>query len=411
MLYDDAVISVRNLKKSYRIFSNSGDRIKQAMTLGLRKYHREFTAIDDISFDIRRGETIGIIGRNGSGKSTLLQLICGILKPSSGAIMVNGRVSALLELGAGFNPEFTGRENVYFQGALMGLTKNDMDARFDDIEALSDIGQFIDQPVQTYSSGMFVRLAFAVAIHLDPDILVVDEALSVGDIEFQAKGKQKMQEKIEAGCTLILVSHDIGTIKSICNRAFHLDHGKLIAHGESGAICDEYVSELLLGDKSPRQPSDNTRRIRRSGGTGAARVLAVDMDLESEQECFYGKNINIRVRFQAQSALNKLVISFYIKNSQLLEVLGTSTEYEGVQIEPMDAGQVGCIEFKFRNPLRSDSYSVTVILADDAYDTRQYYDWVEHACLFKSYDIPGQTRWAFTCPEISVNYSDPPIGR
>ena len=210
MSSDDIAISVRNLTKSYRLFGHPGDRIKQFFSLGLKQYHREFTALKDVSFDIKKGETVGIIGRNGSGKSTLLQLICGILKPTTGTVQVNGRVSALLELGAGFNPEFTGRENVYFQGALMGFTEAQMDERFDEIAAFADIGEFIDQPVRTYSSGMFVRLAFAVAIHVDPDILVVDEALAVGDMAFQRKCFAQIDRLRAAGCTIALVTHDMG---------------------------------------------------------------------------------------------------------------------------------------------------------------------------------------------------------
>jgi ABC-type polysaccharide/polyol phosphate transport system ATPase subunit len=183
----DAVISVNKLTKTYRIFGHPGDRIKQALTFGRMRFHREFTALKDVSFEIKKGETIGIIGRNGSGKSTLLQLICGILKATAGSVQVNGRIVALLELGAGFNPEFTGTENVYFQGALMGFTRAQMDERFDGIADFAEIGEFIDQPVRTYSSGMFVRLAFSTAMHLNPEILVVDEALAVGDAGFQQK--------------------------------------------------------------------------------------------------------------------------------------------------------------------------------------------------------------------------------
>ncbi|PKO58767.1 MAG: ABC transporter ATP-binding protein, partial [Betaproteobacteria bacterium HGW-Betaproteobacteria-17] len=202
----DIAISVRNLSKTYRIFGHPGDRIKQALTLGRVPFHREFTALKDVSFEIKKGETVGIIGRNGSGKSTLLQLLCGILKPSSGSVTVNGRVSALLELGAGFNPEFTGRENVYFQGALMGFTRRQMEERFDDIAAFADIGEFVDQPVRMYSSGMFVRLAFAVAIHMEPEILVVDEALGVGDAAFQSKCFQRISAIREGGGSILLVT-------------------------------------------------------------------------------------------------------------------------------------------------------------------------------------------------------------
>lgn len=225
---DAIAISVRNLTKTYRIFGHPGERLKQAMTFGLKRYHREFTALKDVSFDIKKGETVGIIGRNGSGKSTLLQLICGILKPTSGTVKVNGRVSALLELGAGFNPEFTGRENVYFQGALMGLTKEEMAERFDDIAAFADIGEFIDQPVRTYSSGMFVRLAFAVASSVDAEIMLIDEALAVGDIAFQARCFIRIKQLQNKGTTFLLVSHSTAQILNQANTALMLDHGELI---------------------------------------------------------------------------------------------------------------------------------------------------------------------------------------
>jgi len=225
---NDIAISAKNLTKTYRIFGHPGDRIKQALTLGRMRFHRNFTALQDISFEIKKGETVGIIGRNGSGKSTLLQLICGILKPTSGTVTVNGRISALLELGAGFNPEFTGRENVYFQGAVMGVPRNEMDAKFDDIAAFADIGEFIDQPVRIYSSGMFVRLAFAVAINVDPDVLVVDEALAVGDEAFQRKCFAYFQTLQERGVTLLLVSHATATIIDLCERAILMDSGRML---------------------------------------------------------------------------------------------------------------------------------------------------------------------------------------
>ena len=224
---DDIAISVRNLSKTYRLFAHPGDRIKQAATFGLRKYHKEFTALKDVSFDIRKGETVGIVGRNGSGKSTLLQLICGILKPTSGTLRVNGRVSALLELGAGFNPEFTGRENVYFQGALMGFTQVQMAERFDDIVEFADIGEFIDQPVRMYSSGMFVRLAFAAAINVGPDVLVVDEALSVGDAAFQQKCFDRIYDIQSRGMTMLAVSHNPYQIERLCTRVAVMDGGRL----------------------------------------------------------------------------------------------------------------------------------------------------------------------------------------
>lgn len=240
----DVAISVRNLTKNYRIFGHPTDRIKQALTLGRMRFHREFTALQDVSFEIRKGETVGIIGRNGSGKSTLLQLICGILKPTSGELKVNGRISALLELGSGFNPEFTGRENVYFQGAIMGIPKEEMEAKFDDIAAFADIGDFIDQPVRVYSSGMYVRLAFSSAIHTTPDILVIDEALSVGDEPFQRKCFERIRQIRESGGTIIYVSHNMASVVELCDRALLMEHGRLTARGEPKLVVASYLKNL-----------------------------------------------------------------------------------------------------------------------------------------------------------------------
>lgn len=249
---DDIAISVRNLTKTYRIFNHPGDRIKQAMTFGLRKYHKKFTAIKDVSFDVRKGDIVGVIGVNGSGKSTLLQLVCGILKPTTGSISVNGRVSALLELGAGFNPEFTGRENVYFQGALMGLTQAQMDRRFDDIVSFANIGEFIDQPVRMYSSGMYVRLAFTVAVNVDPEILVVDEALAVGDAGFRSRCFRRIGELRKAGCTIFFVSHSMEEITRICGKVMLLDEGELLLAGKPGQVVKQYQNIIGAGSDARR---------------------------------------------------------------------------------------------------------------------------------------------------------------
>jgi ABC-type polysaccharide/polyol phosphate transport system ATPase subunit len=254
----DIVISARGLCKTYRLFGHPGDRVKQFFSLGLKSYHREFTALKDVSFDIKRGETIGIIGRNGSGKSTLLQMICGILKPTAGAIEVIGRISALLELGAGFNPEVTGRENVYFQGALMGFTKVQMDARFDEIAAFADIGEFIDQPVRTYSSGMFVRLAFAAMIHVDADILVIDEALAVGDATFQRKCIDKLGSYLNRHDKILLfVSHNLQQVERVCSKVIWLDQGAVKLLGDSDKVCSTYQEsshQLIQGRTDAGKP-------------------------------------------------------------------------------------------------------------------------------------------------------------
>ncbi|UUZ65752.1 ABC transporter ATP-binding protein [Polaromonas sp. P1-6] len=241
----DIAISVKNLTKTYRIFGHPGDRIKQAFTFGRMRFHREFTALKDVSFEIKKGETVGIIGRNGSGKSTLLQLICGILKPTSGSVEVNGRISALLELGAGFNPEFTGAENIYFQGALMGLSRKEMDSRFHEIAAFADIGEFIDQPVRTYSSGMFVRLAFAVATSVDAEIILIDEAMAVGDIAFQSRCFSRIRQLKNKGITFLLVSHSMAQILSNAGSSLLLDSGSLLMFDENvGSVVAAYEARV-----------------------------------------------------------------------------------------------------------------------------------------------------------------------
>lgn len=274
---EDIAISVRNLTKSYRLFGHPGDRIKQFFSLGLKKYHHEFTALRDVSFDIRKGETVGIIGRNGSGKSTLLQVICGILKPTNGIVEVNGRISALLELGAGFNPEFTGRENVYFQGALMGFTKSEMDERFDGITKFADVGEFIDQPVRTYSSGMFVRLAFSVSVHVDPDILIVDEALGVGDAEFQERSISKMRAFQKSGGTIVFVSHSIPIVRNFTQHVLWLEAGGIRYSGKAPEACQAYLASMEQPNRDISVPQGGHHR-HASGRSKLISITSVSID-------------------------------------------------------------------------------------------------------------------------------------
>jgi ABC-type polysaccharide/polyol phosphate transport system ATPase subunit len=248
----DFAIRVRNLSKCYEIYDAPHDRLKQFVLPSLRrlagrpveKHFREFLALDDVSFEIYKGETVGIIGRNGSGKSTLLQMICGTLSPSSGSVETTGRIAALLELGSGFNTEFTGRENVYLNAAVLGLTRAEIDSRFDDIAAFADIRHFMDQPIKNYSSGMVARLAFSVAIQVNPDVLVIDEALSVGDMAFQEKSFTRMKQIRDAGTSILFVSHSTSAVRNFCDRAIWLDIGRMRLIGERLRICDEYQREV-----------------------------------------------------------------------------------------------------------------------------------------------------------------------
>lgn len=239
---DSVAIRVENLTKIYKLYNTPVDRLKEALSPIRRKYHHDFHALQNVSFEVKKGETMGVIGKNGSGKSTLLKMITGVLTPTSGGVSVNGKVSALLELSAGFNPELTGIENVYFNGSLMGYCREEMDNRLDNVLRFADIGEFVYQPVKTYSSGMFVRLAFAVAINVEPEILIVDEALSVGDIFFQQKCYTEIRRKIDGGTTCLFVSHDTAAVSNLCKRAILLDKGVVVIDSSTEKVVNSFIS-------------------------------------------------------------------------------------------------------------------------------------------------------------------------
>lgn len=379
---DDIAIAARNLSKRYRLFGHPGDRIKQFMSLGLRRYHREFTALQDVSFDIRRGETVGIIGRNGAGKSTLLQLVCGILKPTTGTVKVNGRISALLELGAGFNPEFTGRENVYFQGALMGFTKAQMDARFDEIAAFADIGEFIDQPVRTYSSGMFVRLAFSAALALEPDILVADEVLGVGDVEFQKKCFARLAALKARGGTILLVSHALEQVGLHCSSALLLENGTLVLAAGTEAVLQRYLqsapavhgrtagigAEAGGTDLLSRRPGYN--RGEKRWGDRAASILdacIVQNGIENPLLLWPGVRCEVRLWCEFHANIDRPVFGLVIRsctgtpvfatNSRIL--LGAGTPSAGRQGERL------CVRFAFNPLFEEGEYLISFGLASE----------------------------------------------
>ncbi len=245
---DNIAIKIENLYKSYKLYSKPGDRVKEAFTGNKGKYCRETYILNGINLEVKSGEVIGIIGTNGAGKSTLLKIITGVLTPTRGKVNVNGKVSALLELGTGFNPEFTGIKNIYLNGAMMGYTHEEMEKRIESIIEFADIGDFIYQPVKTYSSGMFARLAFAAAINVDPEILIVDEALSVGDLRFQMKCMDKMKSMMDNGVTVLFVSHDINAIRRLCTKAVWVKEGVVASFGETNKICDQYLEYLKLGE-------------------------------------------------------------------------------------------------------------------------------------------------------------------
>ncbi|MBK5414537.1 ABC transporter ATP-binding protein [Pseudomonas sp. TH31] len=405
MSSEKIAISVRSVSKCYRTYANPRDRLKQVFIPRVQRlvgtppsqYGQEYWALNDISFDIYKGETVGIVGRNGSGKSTLLQMICGTLTPTLGEIQTNGRVGALLELGSGFNPEFTGRENVYLNGAVLGLTRNEIDARFDSIAAFADIGKFLDQPVKNYSSGMGVRLAFAVQAQIDPDILIVDEALAVGDARFQAKCFERLRQLKENGTSILLVTHSGEQVVTHCSRALLLDASELKMVGEPRKVVNHYM-DLLFGRekkatsnngidapvKDAVEDDENTFTSSKDAdlyhtrahynsneyrwGDGAATIL--DFDIRSNGKRFSSASdsssvitIDLSIKF------NKLIISpilgFNIKTKEGVTIFGSNSALlECSNFETKgEAGSVISARLKFDNFLASGDYFISIGVA------------------------------------------------
>jgi len=363
----DIAIRVQNITKAYQIYDKPQDRLKQSLCQGRKQFYREFKALDDVSFEVKKGETVGIIGRNGSGKSTLLQIICGTLAPTSGTVEVNGRVAALLELGAGFNPEFTGKENVYMNATILGLSKEEIDAKYDEIVAFADIGDFIDQPVKTYSSGMYARLAFSVVIHVDPDVLIVDEILAVGDSLFQAKCVKKFYEIKESGCTIVFVSHDEYQVRHVCDYAAYLKEGNLVYFGNTADAFDAYKYDLGL---MKANISEDIHELKKS--TFSFQPFSINhvslVNEVGEDVSRLGTHEMVRLIVEYEccdlSFCEKvsLVVNLYQHDS--LYLFGTTTLMEG--IEPFILNEKGKIEILFPNiPLLRGNYKWRVAINDE----------------------------------------------
>lgn len=403
----EIAIRVKNLSKCFNIYDQPRDRLKQAIFPRLRRllgrapksYHREFWALKDANFEIRRGETVGIIGRNGSGKSTLLQLLCGTLTPTHGEIEVTGKVAALLELGAGFNPEFTGRENVFLSGSFYGLTTEQVQARFDRIAAFADIGEHIEQPVKTYSSGMFVRLAFAVIAHVDADILVIDEALSVGDAVFTQKCMRFIRTFQENG-TLLFVSHDMQSVVNLCRNAIWLNAGETRMKGTSKSVSEAYLQytlqevygeEAILKSATPKQieleasmfeeaaapvldyeaqASVSSNLLDAQGwSTGGATIEGVRIEsLSAVNEGILrgGEPIRLVVKARAHQPIDRPILGFIVRDRLGQNLFGENTlPFTALRPASVTAGQAFEAEFDFRLPMLPDGqYSVTASVAD-----------------------------------------------
>jgi len=370
----DVAIRVQGLTKRYHIYSQPADRLKQMLWRGRRRFYDEFTAVSDVTFGVKRGQTVGIVGKNGSGKSTLLQLICGTVAPSAGTVEVRGRLSALLELGAGFDPDMSGRENVYIYASILGLNGSEIDQHYNDIVAFADIGKFIDQPVKTYSSGMCIRLAFAVAIHVEPEILVVDEALAVGDASFQYKCIKKIEKMQQGGVTILVVTHDVGTVKKLCTRAIWLHQGRLVSDGNAVAVADLYQdfirseSFAIADGRVANESAPEVSVVQETAGIASAGringVIVRDERGGAVTNVVLGDTITIIVTYELYRDLPEgVIVGAAIFRSDDVYVCGLNTALDAVKM-PSDAGIHGVSLVIERMPLLSGSFYIKVGLFD-----------------------------------------------
>lgn len=338
-------LEVHDLTKIYRLYRSPKDRLREFFNLNAAKHHREFVALDHVSFAVEQGETVGVVGRNGSGKSTLLKILCGVTRPTSGRVTVNGRLSSLLELGAGFDPEFTGRENVYMTSALMGFSKRDIDRLLPEIEAFADIGEYIEQPVKRYSSGMFVRLAFSTAINVDPDILLVDEALAVGDMAFQLKCVERMKAFQQSGRTIVLVTHQLHMVRNFCSRAIWLDDGRCKAWGEVATVLDAYKD---FGGWGPNSGDEEEIVVQDSGEPllSIEDVLVTDENLQLVEVVEFGTPFAIAVRYRLNRQYDGLVGGVAVLAKGEVNVCGLNTKRDRVTLP----SKPGCYELSVHYP-------------------------------------------------------------
>jgi lipopolysaccharide transport system ATP-binding protein len=424
----DIAVQLSDVAKCYQIYERPQDRLKQAimprlrrwMRLGSRQYYREFWALKNVSLSVRKGETLGIIGRNGSGKSTLLQILCGTLNPTAGGVNIVGRVGALLELGSGFNPDFTGRENIYMNGAVLGLTSSQITARFDDIVAFADIGDFIEQPVKTYSSGMYVRLAFAVIAHADADILVIDEALSVGDVFFGQKCMRFLRDFMQRG-TVIFVSHDTSAVVNLCDRVIWLQSGEVVCEGRAKDVTALYLEDLNYeshgqlvehddgthaAESIPEFPVRDMRqdmlnsspyrndieifefsRDSRAFGVGRATVVDAgffDADGRPLSWIVGGEAVRLTIRCRAEATLSGPIIGFEVYD-RLGQVIFADNTYLATLARPREvaAGELVVAHFDFAMPImREGDYTMSVAIAEGTQQNHIQHHWMHEALGF-----------------------------
>lgn len=407
----DIVVDFQQVSKSYPIYDSPGDRLKELLSLNRVSRHRDFWALRDVTFHINRGETFCVIGENGSGKSTMLQIIAGILPPTSGTVAVRGRVAALLELGSGFNPEFSGRDNVYLNAAILGLSSQEIDKRYKDIEAFAEIGDFINQPVKTYSSGMAVRLAFSVAIHVDPEILLVDEALAVGDIYFRQRCMRKVHDLRSRGVTIVFVSHAVGDVKAVGDRTLWLDQGRVRELGVTDAVVAKYLAAMVKKDSSYlelKKKTTITRSVRFTApeicdtipnidhrhGNGDAEVIGITVMDQYGSPLHVlepGIRIIIRISVRAVRHVELPIVGFMMRNHLGIDFAGTNTAREGFELPPMIPGDVYTVDFYVDLPdLYPASFSFSPAIANGTLHAYENCDWIDNAIALQMGHGEGQ---------------------
>lgn len=396
-----SVIEFREVSKTYPIYPKPSARLKELACLNRVAFHHDFWALRDITFEVRRGETFCIVGENGSGKSTLLQIVAGILHPSAGTVSVQGRVAALLELGSGFNPEFSGRDNVYLNAAILGFSRKDMDRKFREIEEFAEIGEFINQPVKTYSSGMSIRLAFAVAIHVEPEILIVDEALAVGDIYYRQRCMRKVHELRQQGITVLFVSHDTSDVKAIGDRVMWLEGGRIRALGDPEPVIANYLAAMVEKDSayqkhthsaatfSPDVPRkapevvEHIPNVDRRYGDGRAEILGIAV-LNPQGQPIYtlepDSQIVVRISVIAHQDVASPLVGFMLRNHMGIDFSGTNTAREGFNLPSMTAGDVFTVDFHTHLPqLYPSAFSFSPAVADGTLLAYSMCDWIDNA--------------------------------
>jgi ABC-type polysaccharide/polyol phosphate transport system ATPase subunit len=388
-------VSVESVSKQYRIYDRPADRLKETLTRGRWKAHREFWALKDISFNVEAGTTTGIVGPNGSGKSTLLQIITGTLEPTHGSVSIEGRVAALLELGAGFNPEFTGIENIFMNASLMGFSGSETEKLLPEIASFAEIGDFIYQPLKTYSSGMYVRLAFAAAIAVAPQILIIDEALAVGDAVFQHRCMRRIKEMQENGTTILFVSHDPASVRALCNRAILLNQGEKIAEGSPPDVLNRYQKIIMARQQAyeatakPAEATANEFSERKVAplsyvyrhGDRSAEVLQVELldgALRPIELVETGEPLVVRIVYVAHDDLDDVVCGFLIRNRHGIHVYGTNTEIQEVPFTRVQRGELTEVTFEFNCWLAPEMFSLCVAVHSGAGVS---FDWLD-GCMF-----------------------------